>query len=169
MLRIIIFTAVIFKECDLITAASNKLREARDCDALNVRLETLTVASNHDLMGYLTLIVAFVLGGITCPALLAAILLYFIFPQRTESASEPNDILDEGDDDRSIKSTAVLADLGEQFRGEHEPDVAAGYFAVCREYVPGGMSCLWAHISSAYAYAKAGEYVAEASSPRNSS
>lgn len=42
------------------------------------------------------------------------------------------------DDQFSLKSgTDVLA---EKFQRAHESDVAAGYFAVCRDYVPGGVN-----------------------------
>lgn len=52
--------------------------------------------------------------------------------RRLSLISRPND------DQFSLKSgTDVLA---EKFQRVHENDVAAGYFAVCREYVPGGVN-----------------------------
>jgi hypothetical protein len=52
--------------------------------------------------------------------------------RRLSLLSRPND------DQFSLKSgTDVLA---EKFQRVHESDVAAGYFAVCREYVPGGVN-----------------------------
>ena len=52
--------------------------------------------------------------------------------RRLSLLSRPND------DQFSLKSgTDVLA---EKFQRAHESDVAAGYFAVCREYVPGGVN-----------------------------
>lgn len=52
--------------------------------------------------------------------------------RRLSLLSRPND------DQFSLKSgTDVLA---EKFQRVHENDVAAGYFAVCREYVPGGVN-----------------------------
>ena len=94
-------------------------------------------------MGFLALILVYVFGGLTfLPLLLCALLLHahLTFPQTTELPSSPKDISDPGDDGKTIKSTAALAKLGEKFQREHEPDVAAGYFAVCREYVPGGVN-----------------------------
>ena len=55
-------------------------------------------------------------------------------------SSPTKDISHPGDDGKTIKSAADLAKLGDKFQREHEPDVAAGYFAVCREYVPGGVN-----------------------------
>lgn len=94
-------------------------------------------------MGFLALILVYVFGGLTfLPLLLCALLLHahLTFPRSTELPSSPKDISDPGDDGRNIKSTAALAKLGDKFQREHEPDVAAGYFAVCREYVPGGVN-----------------------------
>ncbi|KAG7008853.1 hypothetical protein G7Y79_00004g014370 [Physcia stellaris] len=94
-------------------------------------------------MGILALVVVYILGGITfLPLLLCAILLhaYLTFPTHIESIVSPTDILDLRDDEKSINPTTALANLGEKFRRGHEPDVAAGYFAVCREYVPGGLN-----------------------------
>lgn len=42
------------------------------------------------------------------------------------------------DDQESLKSGTDA--LAEEFHRTHESDVAAGYFAVCREYVPGGVN-----------------------------
>ncbi|KUL85314.1 hypothetical protein ZTR_07983 [Talaromyces verruculosus] len=54
--------------------------------------------------------------------------------RRLSLLSRPND------DQFSLKSgTDVLAEKFHQ-RVHHETDVAAGYFAVCREYVPGGVN-----------------------------
>lgn len=94
-------------------------------------------------MGFLVLLIVYALGGITFfPLLLCAILLhaYLTFPERSQSPLSASEILDPSDDGKNIKSTAALASLGEKFRRGHEPDVAAGYFAVCREYVPWGVN-----------------------------
>lgn len=94
-------------------------------------------------MGILALVVVYILGGITfLPLLLCAILLhaYLTFPRHIESTVSPTDILDLRDDEKNINPTTALANLGEKFCRGHEPDVAAGYFAVCREYVPGGLN-----------------------------
>lgn len=42
------------------------------------------------------------------------------------------------DDQESLKSGTDA--LAEEFHRTHESDVAAGYYAVCREYVPGGVN-----------------------------
>lgn len=49
-----------------------------------------------------------------------------------------NEIHRSTDDQYSLKSGTD--ELAEQFHRTHESDVAAGYFAVCREYVPGGVN-----------------------------
>ena len=92
-------------------------------------------------------VLAYLLGGLTfLPLLLAVVLLhaYLTFPLRhpaSISSDTASDILRDGKDDgRNLKSRASIADIAEKFQRAHEPDVAAGYFAVCREYVPGGVN-----------------------------
>ena len=90
-------------------------------------------------------ILIYILGGLSLPPLLLAILLlhaYLTFPVRhLSSISTISDTLhDCKDDGRNLKSPANIADIEEKFKRTHEPDVAAGYFAVCREYVPGGIN-----------------------------
>lgn len=87
----------------------------------------------------------YVLGGLTLiPLLLLAVLAhaYFTFPVRPVTTDAPgkDDLLHPGDRADTVKSASK--DLEEKFhpRGSHESDVAAGYFAVCREYVPGGIN-----------------------------
>ena len=94
-------------------------------------------------MGAFAFLVVYVLGGATfLPLVLGVIYLHahLTFPEHVESTDGPDDIQDSGDDGTNIRSKAALADLGEKFRRGYEPDVAAGYFAVCREYVPGGVN-----------------------------
>jgi hypothetical protein len=88
---------------------------------------------------------AYVLGGLTfIPLVLAVVFLhaFFTLPIKSESSTsntrEPGDIRRAHDDEASLKSGADV--LAEQFTRKHETDVAAGYFAVCREYVPGGVN-----------------------------
>jgi len=99
--------------------------------------------------GLLGFLFIYTLGGITfIPLLLAAVLLhaYLTFPvvhQDTayrEREPEPDSIVRPGDDLDAIKNAQKT--LGEKFqpRSSHEADVAAGYFAVCREYTPGGVN-----------------------------
>ena len=93
----------------------------------------------------ITFVLTYLLGGLTLlPLLLAFILLhaYLTFPIRdVSSISTTSDALrDNKDDGRNLKSRASIADVEEKFKRAHEPDVAASYFAVCREYVPAGIN-----------------------------
>ena len=92
-------------------------------------------------------IATYLLGGLTfLPVVLVLVLVhaYLTFPIQPPSSqsSEPSsdDLRDANDDGRNIKSLESTAELAEKFHRRHEPDVAAGYFAVCREYVPGGIN-----------------------------
>ncbi|KAJ6178424.1 hypothetical protein N7519_008885 [Penicillium mononematosum] len=86
----------------------------------------------------------YALGGITfIPLVLSSIILYAYLtlpsaqlPQSCEKAPDP--VRQPTDDDFSLKSGTDQ--LAEKFHRTHESDVAAGYFAVCREYVPGGVN-----------------------------
>lgn len=95
-------------------------------------------------MGSLSLLLAYLIGGLTfLPLLIVSLLVhaYFVFPIRDDIALSESDtpsLLRDGDDIDAIKRAQKT--LGEQPRSEHETDVAAGYFAVCREYVPGGVN-----------------------------
>ena len=89
----------------------------------------------------------YLLGGLTLlPIILAVVLLhaYLTFPERHLSSSSfdaaSDTLRDSKDDGRNLESRASIADIAEKFKRAHEPDVAAGYFAVCREYVPGGIN-----------------------------
>lgn len=92
------------------------------------------------------LLFVYVVGGLTfIPLILGLLFLhaYLTLPCPSEDADQrpeqhPADIRRSSDDTFSLKSgTDVLA---EKFHRAHEGDVAAGYFAVCREYVPGGVN-----------------------------
>jgi hypothetical protein len=87
----------------------------------------------------------YVLGGFTLiPLLLSLIFLhaYKTFPTKSDSEPPPTDdpanIKLSTDDTVNLKTATDT--LAEQFYRKHESDVAAGYFAVCREYVPGGIN-----------------------------
>ncbi|CAI7575638.1 unnamed protein product [Penicillium glandicola] len=87
----------------------------------------------------------YALGGITfIPLVLSLILLYAYLtlpsaPQSPQSCEKaPGTVHQPTDDDFSLKSGTDQ--LAEKFHRTHESDVAAGYFAVCREYVPGGVN-----------------------------
>ena len=98
-------------------------------------------------MGFpIDFILAYLLGGFTfIPAILALGWLhaYLTFP--THNA--PPELLKSGvdslqrscDDGTNVLRKSAEIHL-ESFQSSHEPDVAAGYFAVCREYVPGGIN-----------------------------
>ncbi|KEF54967.1 uncharacterized protein A1O9_08619 [Exophiala aquamarina CBS 119918] len=90
----------------------------------------------------------YVLGGLTfLPLLVILVLLhaYYTLPEAKETTSnaeaasdDPAELARPGDDKTSFKS--ATDDLVEKFHRKHDSDVAAGYFAVCREYVPGGVN-----------------------------
>ncbi|KAG0154419.1 hypothetical protein PDIDSM_1801 [Penicillium digitatum] len=87
----------------------------------------------------------YALGGLTLfPLALSSIILYAYLtlpsaPQPPQSCERVPDLVRQPtDDDFSLKSGTDQ--LAEKFHRTHESDVAAGYFAVCREYVPGGVN-----------------------------
>ncbi|KAL1869847.1 hypothetical protein VTK73DRAFT_2921 [Phialemonium thermophilum] len=95
-------------------------------------------------MGWTTFLTIYLLGGITfLPLILIAVLLhaYFTFPYRRDvggSNCAEDDVVQPGDDVTALKA-AQKADA--KLRTPHpEYDVAAGYFAVCREYAPMGIN-----------------------------
>ncbi|RDL31512.1 Uncharacterized protein BP5553_09721 [Venustampulla echinocandica] len=86
----------------------------------------------------------YILGGLTfVPLLILAVLLhaYLTFPIH-EDTPEPNSdqdsIVQPGDDTDAIKSAQKRLETKSWPRHNIEADVSAGYFTVCREYVPGG-------------------------------
>ena len=90
----------------------------------------------------------YVLGGLTfIPLLIALVFLHahLTFPTRdpnepgSDSEKREPSILERPNDDALSFKTGTDA-LVEKFNRKHEADVAAGYFAVCREYVPGGVN-----------------------------
>lgn len=98
-------------------------------------------------MGYIAFLLIYVVGGLTfLPTILSLIFLhaYFFFPRHSPCKPGSDQITDpigdSADDGHNIKSEKAIANLPDQFQRSHEPDVAAGYFAVCREYVPGGIN-----------------------------
>ncbi|KAA8645455.1 hypothetical protein EYZ11_007171 [Aspergillus tanneri] len=98
-------------------------------------------------MGLLaSFLLVYILGGLTFIPLVLSLL--FLHAHLTLHAPPPPaeqgcDLLEDSirrptDDQYSLKSGTD--ELAEKFHRSHEPDVAAGYFAVCREYVPGGVN-----------------------------
>lgn len=87
----------------------------------------------------------YLVGGLTfLPLLLCLIFLhaYLTFPAPSSSSSPHSDasgsISHPGDDQSSLKSGPNA--IPEKFLRGREPDVAAQWFIVCREYVPGGVN-----------------------------
>ncbi|KAK1758377.1 testis-expressed sequence 2 protein [Echria macrotheca] len=96
-------------------------------------------------MGWTLFLFAYFLGGITLlPLLLIAVLAHahLTFPYRDDgppsSASTADDIVQPGDDLDAL--AAAQKEDAKTRVAHHEPDVAAGYFAVCREYTPMGIN-----------------------------
>src|SRR5207248_2166638 len=95
------------------------------------------------------ILLAYVAGVVTCILLPVAVLLhaYLTFPVRSadsalnNSVDSPEDPLKRpGDDDEAFRSS--VNGMDERFlRGSGQnTDDAAGYFIICREYVPGGIN-----------------------------
>lgn len=89
----------------------------------------------------------YVLGGLTfIPLVLCIVFLhaYITLPVRDEASDLDNDGTEQGhsSNDRKYKlSDSAFESLPDELKTRtHVPDVAAGYFAVCREYVPGGIN-----------------------------
>ncbi|KAJ5110934.1 hypothetical protein N7532_001469 [Penicillium argentinense] len=90
-------------------------------------------------------LVIYALGGLTFfPLILTLTLLFAYLTLPDAPTSQPpcdrgsDAVRRPGDDEYSLKSGTDQ--LAEEFHRTHDSDVAAGYFAVCREYVPGGVN-----------------------------
>lgn len=95
--------------------------------------------------GYTGFLFVYLLGGFTfLPLLIGLIFLhgYLTLPihDETPAAGDAEALLREGDSSEAISSVASGLDKKFYARSSHDLDVAAGYFAVCREYVPGGVN-----------------------------
>ncbi|KAI9819215.1 MAG: hypothetical protein M1827_007371 [Pycnora praestabilis] len=92
---------------------------------------------------FVRLLLVYTFGGLTfIPLVIAVILIhgYLTFPIHTIISSTKGDLLEWPGDDKKVLGLGASG-LAEKFQSRsHEPDVAAGYFAVCREYVPGGVN-----------------------------
>lgn len=95
---------------------------------------------------YTRLLFVYVLGGLTFLPLVFAIVLchaYLTFPKRgsEHSPDDPTRDAAPGASKNEDASDVDLGNLPEELKPRpRKPDVAAGYFAVCREYVPGGVN-----------------------------
>lgn len=90
---------------------------------------------------YGSILFVYILGGLTfLPLVISCVLLYafFILPLRQSTSSSlavGQDVLDGADtNEKLLGAEAATKEI------PPEVDVAAGYFAVCREYVPGGVN-----------------------------
>lgn len=102
-------------------------------------------------MSWTALLIVYVLGGLTfLPISLAAVLFYLhlTLPYRHDPATKPDkdaedDIVQPGDDivalDQEKDAEKKRKEEGKA-RVVADADVAAGYFAVCREYTPMGIN-----------------------------
>lgn len=76
-----------------------------------------------------------------CIAAVLAFIYYTSIPLAERPSArrdDPGEII-RPDDEQSVFKTGT-DDLEEKFHRKHDSDVAAGYYAVCREYVPGGVN-----------------------------
>jgi hypothetical protein len=94
-----------------------------------------------------TFLGVYVLGGITFIPLILIVILchaYFALPAHDGNATSDGRERVRDDNwqtDPAELTNSELKSLPEELTPRnHEPDVAAGYFAVCREYVPGGIN-----------------------------
>ncbi|MCJ1312398.1 hypothetical protein MMC25_006072 [Agyrium rufum] len=86
------------------------------------------------MLGLLPYMISYLLGGLTFIPLVLGLAFYLLPPPPTDKA------LDEAPLELTEKEKQTSAELAKKFQRNDEPEVAAGYFAVCREYVPGGQN-----------------------------
>jgi hypothetical protein len=98
-------------------------------------------------MSVLGFLFAYVLGGLTfIPLVLSAVFLhaYLALPKRGSPHNEDGALTSsnhETEPGSSKASDSAFDSLPDELKTRtHVPDVASGYFAVCREYVPGGIN-----------------------------
>lgn len=96
-------------------------------------------------MSFRAFVYIYLLGGVTFVPLLLGFLFLFAYctlPESREAENAPVEDLSQlvQDGDEKVVLKTGTDDLAEKFHRKHESDVAAGYFAVCREYVPGGVN-----------------------------
>ena len=95
-----------------------------------------------------TLLVAYLLGGVTfIPLVVLAVLIHahYVLPYRYDllpaDGHDKNDIVQRGDETTALEAAKKsLATEAVKSRAARDLDVAAGYFAVCREYTPMGLN-----------------------------
>ncbi len=99
-------------------------------------------------MGWTGFLLTYLLGGVTfVPLLIVAVFAhaYLTLPPVDENTDAPraaaaadDDLVQPGDDLEPLKE--AQKDAAKPRATHHEQDVAAGYFAVCREYTPMGIN-----------------------------
>ncbi|KAM5347094.1 hypothetical protein ACJ41O_010099 [Fusarium nematophilum] len=96
--------------------------------------------------GLTSLLVAYLLGGVTfIPLVAISVLVYGFYssPYRSDAGpaetSTDTDVVQKGDDITALEA-ARKAHKEEKHAHSSDLDVAAGYFAVCREYTPMGIN-----------------------------
>ncbi|KAH7019636.1 hypothetical protein EDB80DRAFT_563000 [Ilyonectria destructans] len=94
-----------------------------------------------------SLLVAYLLGGVTfIPLAVIAVLAigFYALPERghvdSAQADHVDDIVLPGDDTTDLDAAKKASKDGAKPRANNDLDVAAGYFAVCREYTPMGIN-----------------------------
>ncbi|KAF2674960.1 hypothetical protein BT63DRAFT_381666 [Microthyrium microscopicum] len=88
-------------------------------------------------------LLVYILGGLTFIPLILLAILYHVYssqPVGQLTASSAQDALELTSEEKDVAQEELKGLPSEVKLRVHEPDVAAGYFAVCREYVPGGVS-----------------------------
>lgn len=99
--------------------------------------------------GYTAILVAYVVGGVTFIPLVLAVIFahgFYTLPHRRFSAARPDNeyvdagILQPGDDKAPLEAARKAAVSEPKARADRDLEVAAGYFAVCREYTPMGIN-----------------------------
>lgn len=100
------------------------------------------------------LVAAYLLGGLTfLPGILFLVCLQaYLTSSKAISSTNSEDtstksLQDAQDDGENLKSAASAQSFADGLPQRHTPDVASGYFAVCREYIPGGVNGKVSYIS----------------------
>ena len=98
-------------------------------------------------MRWSAFLAAYVFGGLTFLPLVAAVVFlyaYLTFPDRRDmappAADPADDIVQPGDHVDALKAARALKGEVKPSAAQYEAEVAAGYFAVCREYTPMGIN-----------------------------
>ncbi|KAG5973896.1 hypothetical protein E4U58_003962 [Claviceps cyperi] len=97
---------------------------------------------------WMTLLVTYLLGGVTFVPLVVSLILlhaHYTLPRREDlvpaNGHGENDIVQPGDHLSALEEAKKKAAVnGAKARSARDLDVAAGYFAVCREYTPMGLN-----------------------------